>query len=296
MKRLFLTSVVLLLVFMAQAQTKIAPKLVKGYKAVYTEEMTVNVAGNDMVKLTSETEYTVSDVTADGAMITVKTVNVTDNSDGGNPMSSILSASMKMMEGVDMKVKTNADGQVQGIVNFEEVQAQVKKMSKNLIDKIYESSPELAQMLPREGLESQMLEKMDADLILASLRNTGVLSLNGKTISNGATDSYENEEGFKMKRMFFVAGKNIIVNSTLNMSKDELKALIIKQVEEQAPEQAEMIKQNIDMVMGQMKFEVTGKSTFTMQDNGWVKSVKTEASQEAMGQSTKSVTVTTLKQ
>ena len=137
---------------------------------------------------------------------------------------------------------------------------------------------------------------MDADLILASLRNTGVLSLNGKTISNGATDSYENEEGFKMKRMFFVAGKNIIVNSTLNMSKDELKTLIIKQVEEQAPEQAEMIKQNIDMVMGQMKFEVTGKSTFTMQDNGWVKSVKTEASQEAMGQSTKSVTVTTLKQ
>lgn len=292
MKRLFLTSVVLLMAFMVQAQTKIAPNLVKGFKAVYTEEMTVNVAGNDMVKVTNETEYTVSDVTADGAIITAKTVKVTDKSEGSN----ILTASMKMMEGVAVKLKTNADGQVQGIANFDEVQAQVKKVSKNLIDKIYQSSPELSQMLPREGLEKELMEKMNADMILTSYKNSGVLSLNGKTISNGATDSYENEEGFKMKRMFFVAGKNIIVNSTLNMSKDELKALIIKQVEEQAPEQAEMIKQNIDMVMGQMKFEVTGKSTFTMQDNGWVKSVKTEASQEAMGQSTKSVTVTTLKQ
>ena len=77
--------------------------------------------------------------------------------------------------------------------------------------------------------------------------------------------------------------------------KDDLKKLIIKQVEEQAPEQAEMIKQNIDLVMGQMKFEMSEKSTYQLQDNGWVKSVKNEVNQNMMGQVMKATETITLK-
>ena len=79
------------------------------------------------------------------------------------------------------------------------------------------------------------------------------------------------------------------------MQKDDLKKLIIKQVEEQAPEQAEMVKQNIDLVMGQMKFEMSEKSTYQMQDNGWVKSVKNEVNQNMMGQVMKATETITLK-
>ena len=64
---------------------------------------------------------------------------------------------------------------------------------------------------------------------------------------NGATESVNNEQGMKLKRMYFVVGKNIITNSTLDMTKDELKEFVLKQVEKVAPDQAEMVKQNIDV-------------------------------------------------
>lgn len=49
-----------------------------------------------------------------------------------------------------------------------------------------------------------------------------------------------------MKRMYFVNGRNVTVSGSANMSKEELKKLIIEQVEKMMPEQADMVKQNID--------------------------------------------------
>ena len=54
MKKLFLSCAFLTIAILAQAQTKIAPKLTKGFKAVYTEVTTANVAGVDQ-KTSTET-------------------------------------------------------------------------------------------------------------------------------------------------------------------------------------------------------------------------------------------------
>lgn len=294
MKKLFLTSVVLLMALMAQAQTKIAPKLENGFKAVYTEENTID-AGMSPVKVVAETEYAVSNVTASGAVITVTTTNVKADADASNPMVSILTGASKMMEGVSIKFNTDADGKVLGVANLDEVKTKASAASKALIDKIFETNPEISQMMPRENLEASFAQGLNEQTLIASVTNNSVLGLNGKTIANGAVDNTE-IEGMKMKRMYFVTGKSIIANATLDMSADELKAFIIKQVEEAAPEQAEMVKQNIDMLIGQMKPEVTAKTTYTMQDNGWPLSIKNETSQNMMGQSQKQTSVTTLKQ
>lgn len=293
MKKVFLTSVVLLMAVMAQAQTKISAKLVNGFKAVYTEESTIDVGGS-AVKVVEENEYAVSNVTAQGAMITVTTTKVSTDGDE-NPMAGILTAGAQIMEGVPVKFNTDADGKVTGVANLDEVKAQMAKASKAIIDKIFEASPELAAAVPRESLESQFAENMNEEALMTSVAGNGVLALNGKTIANGATESDKSEEGLKMKRMYFVTGKSIIANSTLDMTTEELKDFIIKKIEEEAPEQAEMVKENIGMLMEQMKPEVTSKSTYVMQDNGWPKSVKTETTQNMMGQSQKQTTVVTLK-
>jgi len=36
------------------------------------------------------------------------------------------------------------------------------------------------------------------------------------------------DQNMKMKRMYFVIGKNVTTNSTMNMSKDDLKKFIIE--------------------------------------------------------------------
>lgn len=120
MKKLLLTTAVLLMAFVAQAQTKIAPKLENGFKAVYTEVSTIEAAQTP-IKVTSETEYAVSNVTPNGAVITVTTTSVKTDADESNPMMAIMTAAFKMLEGVAVKFNTDADGQVLGVANLDEV-------------------------------------------------------------------------------------------------------------------------------------------------------------------------------
>ena len=63
------------------------------------------------------------------------------------------------------------------------------------------------------------------------------------------------------------------------------------------PSQAEMIKQNIDMVMqsGMMKIEMTEDTTYELQDDGWVKSIKTVMNNKMMGKDIRTVSTVTMK-
>lgn len=295
MKKTLLSALVLLAALVAQAQTKIAPKLEKGMKMTYVETFTAD-AGGAAIKGNSESQYVVTDVTPTGAVIEATNSNITIDGDKSNPMVGILSIAQKMMEGLPVRMATDADGRVVKLLNFAELKDKSMKTVNAMLDKLYAETPNLAQMMPREALTEQISSKLTEEEILANYQNgNDVLSLNGKTLQNGATEKYE-KEGMKMKRMFFVSGKSIVVNASLDMTKDELKQAIIDQVTKEAPEQAEMIKQNIDMLMGQMTFDMKEKSTYQLQDNGWVKSITTETSQEMMGQSSKTRHTITLKQ
>ena len=175
----------------------------------------------------------------------------------------------------------------------------LKEMADKLIDKLIETVPQITQMMSKDMLKQQVVESATEDNIVKSmLTSTSPLALNGMTVMTGAQDEYVNVAGIKMKRMFFVNGKNITTNSSMNMSNDEMKQLIIAQVEKMAPDQAEMIKKNIDAVMasGMIKIDMKGTATYELQDDGWVKTIKNEETQETMGQQAKTTATVTLKQ
>ena len=88
-----------------------------------------------------------------------------------------------------------------------------------------------------------------------------------------------------------------MANSTLNMTKDEMKEMIIKQVEKSAPEQAAMVKENIDQLMstGMLKMDMKETATYELQADGWVKSIKNETTTETMGQQLVTKSTATLK-
>lgn len=292
MKKLFLTSVVLLMALMAQAQTKIAPKLENGFKAVYTEKSTINMMGKELT-INSDNEYAVSGVTADGAVITITNTSMdVPSTEGMDPVSALLLMSAQLTKGSVVKLAVNADGVPQKILNFDEVKQKVGETIDDNISRMFEAMPELSQATTKEDLTEQLMETISEEMLLSDF---DVLALNGKTIANGRQDTFTNSDGMKMKRMYFIAGKKIISNATLDMSKDELKEFIIKQVEKEAPEQAQMIKENIDMVMGQLKFDASEKNTYEMQDNNWPASIISEDTKDSMGQSMKVNSTITLK-
>jgi len=68
-------------------------------------------------------------------------------------------------------------------------------------------------------------------------------------------------------------------------------------VEKSLPDQADMIKQNIDQLMnsGMLKMEMKETASYELQPDGWVKSIKAESTHDAMGQKMKTTTTVTLK-
>lgn len=74
------------------------------------------------------------------------------------------------------------------------------------------------------------------------------------------------------------------------MNKEEMKTYILSQVEKLAPQQADMIRENIDMVLssGLVKIDVTENANYELADDLWIKSMETSVSTETMGQKTSS--------
>lgn len=300
MKKLMFVSFLLTAAMAAQAQmgVKIAPKMAKGTEKVYVTKSTVTIPGQKEVNMTIDTKYSVVEATADGYLMEAVVTSFQSDVTNDNIAGKILTASEEMMKGLKIRLATNKDGKVEKIANYAELKPQMETMSDKLVEKLLEAIPQLAQMMSKEQIKAQMAESINEEKLVKSMQNTtSVLTLNGKTLMTGAQEEYVNDMGIKMKRMFFVNGKNITTNANMNMSKDELKALVIAQVEKMAPEQASVVKENIDTVMdsGMIKIDVKETATYELADDNWVKSIKADVTNESMGQKMTVATSVTLK-
>ena len=282
----------------ASAQLKIAPKMQKGLTKVYNVVATTNIPGQKEVNITTDMKYTVTEASANGYVVDVLTTTFTSDATSDNIAGQLLSGAAELLKGLNVRVATNKDGRAEKIVNYAELRPKMDDMCDKLIEKMYQAIPQMSQLVPKEPLRQQMMESLTEEKLLKSMQNaTSVMTLNGKTVMTGAQEEYVNEQGMKMKRLYFVNGKNIVTNSSMNMSKDELKALLIAQVEKLAPAQADMIKQNIDTVIesGMLKMDMKETATYDLLDDGWVKSVTVDTTTDTMGQTAKSHTVITCK-
>ena len=289
MKKVILLSVMLVASMAISAQTKIVPQMKKGLKKVYATTATVSVGGQKDVKMSSETKYTVTEANADGYVVDMMVTSFATDADVNDVAGQMISATQEMMKDVNVRLQTNKDGQVVGIKNYAEVKKQIDAFGAKIVDKLMESVPQLSQVMSKDALKQQIQESVNEQALIRSLKEAdGVLMLNVKSPMTGAQEEYVNEKGVKMKRMYFVNGKSIVTNGSANITKDELKAMIIEQVEKTMPAQAEIVKQNIDQLLssGMLKVDIKETSTYEMGDDSWVKSVKTESNSEFVGTKT----------
>ena len=286
MKKTILLSIALMTAFAAQAQLKVAPKIQLHDQKTYSTTSVINIPGQKALTMTDETTYTVREILADGYVIGIETTKVTSDATADNIAGQLMAASQEMMAGNEVRVAANNDGKLLRILNYTDVKQKMDSMVGTLIDKLLKSVPQLAQM-PIEMLKQQIMENTTEENLLKTFEGGSCpLALNGKTITTGAQDEYVSNQGLKMKRMYFVNGQKVTTNSTLNMSKDDIKQLIIAQIEKIAPEQAEMVKQNIEQVMasGMVKIDMKETSSYDVQADSWVKSITAETTNESMGQ------------
>jgi hypothetical protein len=296
MKKLFLMSTLLLAALLVNAQVKVSPKMEKGMKKTYVVEAVTTLANQKPITLTTETQYEVKDVTADGYVLDIMMSDVKTDADQNDKMGRIFSLSTEIMKGIHTTYALDKDGKVTKILNYEEIKTKAEKG----IDKLLSEIPMPESVLTADALKKQIMTNITEESLLLSLQtNSSPFLLFGKTIENGMQDEFVNAQGMNMKRTYTVNDDGSIQTaSTMDLSKEELKKLVIAQVEKLMPNQVDMIKQNFDMVLGSgmIKMEIKDNSTFTLNSDKWVKSITSEVNSETIGVKTSVKTTVRLKE
>lgn len=282
----------------ANAQMKtIQPKYQVGDHAIYQYESTTTLTMDSpiTIKMTCKEDYTVREVDANGTIIDLVKKDMKVEGADDNIMVKLMTMGQQFVENVTFKLKTDAAGKIVDILNKDEITTHLNNKAEETATELLTQIPQLlGQPLDKDGLKEQLLEQMNVEVLLKGFQNNpNIFALNGKTIMTGSVDSYENQLGLKMNRLFMVKGNQVKSSGSLNLSKDELKELILSQVPE---EQAEMIRQNIDMILnsGQIKGEMKEDATYEFLDNDWVSSITVEETADLMGQKQNGTTKVTL--
>ena len=298
MKKLMMVSLLLTVAMALQAQVKVAPKMQKGTVKTYVADATITLPGQGDVKVTADSKYTITDATADGFVLEMVSTDVKTECDPGNIAGKLMAAAEEMMKGAVVKAAVDKEGRIQNILNGDEVKARIDTQADAFIDQIMTEMPQLAGIVSKENLKKQVTQSLTVDGLVETLQaSTSPLALNGKTIMTGNQEEFVGKDGMKMKRLYFVNGKTIIANSVINMTEEEMKQLIIKQVEKSAPDQAQMVKDNIDQLMssGMLKMDYKETATYELDEDGWVKSIVVDSTTETMGQQVVTKSVAKLK-
>ena len=297
MKKVFLLSIVILMSVSVFGQSiKVTPVLKKGMKKAYTNTTAVTTM-DQTITITSDQLLTITKETPQGYEMTMENANFSSDAKDENLASRLLTLGSEILKDTKVQVRLDKDGKLLDIINYEEVKNRSVATGERMVDELFKAAPEISQVLTKEAIMEQVTGSLTQENLIKSLTgNTNPLALFGLTIINGMQDKYNNNM-VDLKRTWLVNGKKIFASAKSDMSKEELKAYVLSQVEKLAPQQADMIKDNIDMVLnsGLVKIDVTENANYELGDDLWIKSMETTVETDMMGQKSSTRTKIQLK-
>ena len=297
MKKVFLLSIVILMSVSVFGQSvKVTPVLKKGMKKAYTNTTAVTTM-DQTITITSDQLLTITKETPQGYEMTMENANFSSDAKDENLASRLLTLGSEILKDTKVQVRLDKDGKPLDIINYEEVKSKSVATGERMVDELFKAAPEISQVLTKEAIMEQVTGALTQENLIKSLTgNTNPLALFGLTIINGMQVKYNNNM-VDLKRTWLVNGKKIFASAKSDMSKEELKAYVLSQVEKLAPQQADMIKDNIDMVLnsGLVKIDVTENANYELGDDLWIKSMETTVETDMMGQKSSTRTKIQLK-
>ena len=297
MKKVFLLSIVILMSVSVFGQSiKVTPVLKKGMKKAYMNTTAVTTM-DQTITITSDQLLTITKETPQGYEMTMENANFSSDAKDENLASRLLTLGSEILKDTKVQVRLDKDGKLLDIINYEEVKSKSAATGERMVDELLKAAPEISQVLTKEAIMEQVTGALTQENLIKSLTgNTNPLALFGLTIVNGMQDKYNNNM-VDLKRTWLVNGKKIFASAKSDMSKEELKAYVLSQVEKLAPQQADMIKDNIDMVLnsGLVKIDVTENANYELGDDLWIKSMETTVETDMMGQKSSTRTKIQLK-
>ena len=296
MKKLFLTLAFALVVTALNAQTLIKAKFQKGDKAVYETVTDIEeksaLAGSEAVKVTRQTKITVQEVIRDGYIIEILTKDI---STGGNL--SILSQTGDMiiqsLNNVPMLLRTDANGKITDILNYDEVQRKAWKLALTELDSIYNNNPNVEKSMPKMKAMMSITKDVAKDVLIASINNNTFFYLFGKSLKTGYKENKEIKD-IKSTITYTLSKKgntmNIAGEISNNMTEADVKAFIIDKMKSVgADENLELMIAQVEAHWDKMKeigmatMDINGTTNFQLLKSGWPTEYSSKIKANRMG-------------
>lgn len=296
MKKLFITLAFAFAVTALNAQSLIKAKFQKGERAVYETVTDIEgqsaAAGSEAVKVTKQTKITVQEVLRDGYIIEILTKDIAVDGD-----QSFLTQTGDMiiqsLNNVPMLLRTDADGKITDILNYDEVQRKAWKFALTKLDSLYNSNPNVEKSMPKMKAMMSITKDVAKDVLIANINNNTFFYLFGKSLKNGYKENKEIRD-IKSTVTYTLTKKgntmNIAGEISSNMTEADVKAFIIDKMKGVgADENLELMIAQVEAHWDRMKeigmatMDINGTTNFQLLKSGWPTEYSSKIKANRMG-------------
>ena len=296
MKKLLFTLAFALAVTALNAQTLIKAKFQKGDRAVYETVTDIEgqsaAAGSEAVKVTRQTKITVQEVLRDGYIIEILTKDIAVDGD-----QSFLTQTGDMiiqsLNNVPMLLRTDANGKITDILNYDEVQRKAWKFALTKLDSLYNNNPNVEKSMPKSKAMMSITKDVAKDVLIANINNNTFFYLFGKSLKNGYKENKEIRD-IKSTITYTLSKKgntmNIAEEISNNMTEAEVKAFIIDKMKGVgADENLELMIAQLEAHWDRMKeigmatMDINGTTNFQLLKSGWPTEYSSKIKANRMG-------------
>lgn len=296
MKKLLFVLAFALAVTALNAQTLIKAKFQKGERAVYETVTDIEgqsaAAGSESVKVTKQTKITVQEVLRDGYIIEILTKDIAVDGD-----QSFLTQTGDMifqsLNNVPMLLRTDANGKITDILNYDEVQRKAWKFALTKLDSLYNNNPNVEKSMPKSKAMMSITKDVAKDVLIANINNNTFFYLFGKSLKNGYKENKEIRD-IKSTITYTISKKgntmNIAEEISNNMTEADVKAFIIDKMKGVgADENLELMIAQVDAHWDRMKeigmatMDINGTTNFQLLKSGWPTEYSSKIKANRMG-------------
>ena len=296
MKKLFITLVFALAVTVLNAQTLIKAKFQKGERAVYETVTDIEgqsaAAGSEAVKVTKQTKITVQEVLRDGYIIEILTKDIAVDGD-----QSFLTQTGDMiiqsLNNVPMLLRTDANGKITDILNYDEVQRKAWKFALTKLDSLYNNNPNVEKSMPKSKAMMSITKDVAKDVLIANINNNTFFYLFGKSLKNGYKENKEIRD-IKSTVTYTLTKKgntmNIAEEISNNMTEADVKAFIIDKMkgvgaDENLEHMIAQVEAHWDRMkeIGMATMDINGTNNFQLLKSGWPTEYSSKIKANRMG-------------
>lgn len=296
MKKLLFTLAFALAVTVLNAQTLIKANFQKGDKAVYETVTDIDgksaAAGAEAVKITKQTKITVQEILRDGYIIEMLTKAIAVD---GNQSFLTQTGDMiiQSLNNVPMLLRTDANGKITDILNYDEVQRKAWKFALTELDSLYNNNSNVEKSMPKSKAMMRITKEVAKDVLIANINNNTFFDLFGKSLKNGYTeDRYIKDIKAAVTYTLSKKGNtmNIAGKISNNMTEAEVKAFIIDKMKAVgADENLEQMIAQLEAHWDRMKeigmaiMDINGTTNFQLLKSGWPTEYSSKIKANRMG-------------